>query len=165
VFYQRVIAQPGLGVDGRAVTLDLGRAFLGTIEGTTDLQSAAAGCSDTPVMCPLDWTLHTTTEAGYRYLSCSSNFKAPALPLAKSACRPPAAYTATAGGSSPSCQAEPGSNRQWAPQSDARSCPLPETEIPGSQGRRRKGRQVFHRITHEHQRLQSSPAWESTPPI
>ena len=93
MFYQRVIAQPGLGVDGRAVTLDLGRAFLGTIEGTTDLQSAAAGCSDTPVMCPLDWNLHTTTEAGYRYLSCSSNFKAPALPLAKSACRPPSPHT------------------------------------------------------------------------
>jgi len=35
--------------------------------------------------------------------------------------------------------------------------PLPETEIPASQARRRKGRQVFHRITHEHQRLQFPP--------
>ena len=43
--------------------------------------------------------------------------------------------------------------------------PLPETGIPASQARRRKGRQVFHHITHEHQRLQSSPAWESTLPI
>ena len=91
-------------MDGRAVTLDLGRAFLGTIEGTTDLQSAAAGCSDTPVMCPLDWILHTTTEAGYRHLSCSSNFrrrrchspKAPAAPQPHTQ-RPPAGARLAAG--------------------------------------------------------------------
>jgi hypothetical protein len=38
-----------------------------------------------------------------------------------------------------------------------RGRPLPETEILASQARRRKGRQVFHRITHEHQRLQFPP--------
>ena len=51
-------------------------------------QSAAAGCySDTQVMCPLDWTLripnYPSAEAGYRYLSCLSDFRAPTLPLPK----------------------------------------------------------------------------------
>jgi hypothetical protein len=58
--------------------------------------SPAAGCySDTPVMRPLDWTLHIpellVRRGGISLIELPSNFRASALPLAKSACRPPAA--------------------------------------------------------------------------